>query len=247
MFGFLSLILILTLIVPISCVARRTTADSSNSASTDTERITTLESKVSQLQAKIASLPQADSTDYSGDIEQLQGQMDDLQTQLDDILTGVDEKLASFEEEQQAVEEQTASAATTRWTMDMALGGTYSDNLTVDSYYSTPSRIEEDDTYRIGITLVNTGPEVKGVYVIVYLVPKTKDTSVNTVYTAMDSSRSPYLEWWSDFRPTPSSGSESSVNCRRIEFTSDEFNVPAAGTVATTVTILAELDLVYAD
>jgi len=241
LFGFLSLILVLSLVVPMGCMPKRDTA----TPTTDAERIAALESKVSQLQSKIASLPESDSTDYSDDIEGLYAEIDNLYTQLDDTLVAVDEMLATWEEEQESSNGSSSSngeVATTRWTPSVFLEGTISGSLQVDmeSIDWYPVRIKEEDSYRITFDIINETEEDKDRQVLVIALTPTNRgaTSVDIYNTGLYADQPKYIGW-DEAEYNPSSG----VDCKGIEFISDPFTVPDGG--LTDVSVI--FDLYYAE
>jgi len=255
LFGFLSLVLVMSLVIPMGCLPKRDAA----TPTTDAERIAALESKVSQLQSKIASLPESDSTDYSGDINALYDEIDNLSMELDDILVEVDEMLATWEVEQEASNGSSSSGGevvTTRWTpsidfdnLDDWVDGTYTYSL--DRH---PTSIRDQDTYKLKITVTNpTGgvtteplPAQDDVVLWLYFTPSSKDTSVDVDDTGLYYTDSDGLDShgsiFFDVDYNPPDG----VDCRRIEFMSEEFDVKVLPD-GESFTITLDFDLYYAE
>jgi len=252
LFSILSLVLVFSLVIPMGCLPKRDAA----TPTTDAERIAALESKVSQLQSKIASLPESNSTDYSGDINALYDEIDNLSMELDDILVSVDEMLATWEEEQESSNGSSSSGGevvTTRWTPSIDF-----DNLTwADTEYTVsldrhPTSIRDEDTYKLKVTVTNpvggtaTLALQPDVVLWVYFTPSSKDTSVDVnntglYYTGSDGLDSHGSIFW-DAEYNPSNG----VDCRRIEFMSEEFDVKALPD-GNSFTISMDFDLYYVD
>lgn len=243
LFSLLSLVLVLALVIPTACVPKRT-ATNESTATTDQERITALESKISQLQSKIASLPETDTTDYSADIVQLQDDIANLQTEFDGISADVDATLTAWEEEQatNTTIPITNEGLVTRWLPSVELSSSSSASvMLIDSYNWYPTRIKEEDTYRLTINLIGTPEAKEKLSLVVLLTSSSKDTSVDTAETGIYSN-SPASIWW-DSEFTPSDG----INCRRIGFTSDEFTVKSGTyTAEAPYVIKADFDLYYA-
>jgi len=157
--SFLSFTLILALIFPTACVAKRPSTSPASSG-TDADRITALESKVGQLQSKIASLPTS-SGNYDGDIEALRADidslytnLDDLHTELYDILDEVDTMLADWEEVQttNTNTDTDAIGTTTRWSLD---AWTDYDSFKLLDIDLDSKKIEDEDDYTIWLLLYN--------------------------------------------------------------------------------------------
>jgi len=248
LFSFLSLILVLSLIIPIGCLPKRDAA----TPTTDAERIAALESKVNQLQSKIASLPESDSTDYSGDInalydeiDNLNDEIDNLNMELDDILVSVDDMLATWEEEQESSDNGSSSSGgegeTTRWTPIISLEQANADvEILTSSIKWRPTSIRDEDTYTITFNMTNDNAGDQQVSLVIVLTPSSRDTLIDISNTGMFSNKTPIIWWDSDF--TPSDG----VDCRRIEFVSDLFTIAGSTTDLDPLVISLDFDLYYA-
>jgi hypothetical protein len=243
LFGILSLVLVLSLvIIPTGCPKRDTTTPT-----TDAERITALESRVSQLQSKIASLPESDSTDYSGDINALYDEIDNLSMELDDILVEVDDMLATWEEEQESSNGSSSSESEgdvviTRWAPSIEFDPVLDPlnyDVSVDWY---PTRIKEADTYKFAIEVKAIGNQDKLAVNALWVSfnPTSRDTAIDTGNTGIYSV-SPLRIWW-DAEYSPSNGED----CRSIVFISDDFEIPALGDTETYI-IKFDFDLYYAE
>ena len=145
----MSFALILILLVPTGCVPEGNSANTTDDTnpSTNTERITALETKISQLQAKIASLPTA-SGNYDDDIIALQEDIDNLYDQLSEVLDDIDIRLAEWEDEQ-ATNSTSATAETTKWTPEV-----WVDEAKVDVYLQC-RQIEDEDDYTLSLYFTN--------------------------------------------------------------------------------------------
>jgi len=249
--GFLSLALILFLVIPTACVAKRDTDSSpaSSSSSSIEQDITTLRKDVKDLQSKIASLPTSSGSNYDADIEALQSDIDNIYTEIESlndelysVLDEIETMLADWEEEQQATADEDETVSTiTKWYIDAQFEDALPATLEINDYVSVkPSRIEENDIYRIEVDIEGTG-EIDDNSLIVTLTPRTKDTSIDTEKTFLDFASTPRgVDWWTDFTPTAKGGV--SVDCRKIEFYSDDFDLK----VEDDFTIKLDLDLCYA-
>lgn len=203
------------------------------------------------------------------DVESLNSRIDELETLVSNLnftisydeVTGLKDVLDNIKEDIEELktakeEEIIAISTTTRWSVDIAFEEDYGTDITLDTSIK-PTRVEEEDTYRIKIDILNSSTTVaktiSDAILSIILIPNNKDTYIDASNTFIDSASSPYLDWEADFRPEPVSGSVASVDCRRIELTSEEFNftVPIATTTTEGVvvpgayTLKLDFDLAY--
>ena len=124
---------------------------------------------------------------------------------------------------------------TTRWTLAVDLEAAPS-GLSIEEYSWYPTRIKDEDTYKIDIKLANDDGTAKNNQVLfISLAPANRDTSIDINNTGIYSI-SPINIWW-DSSFSPSDG----VSCRGMEFVSDPFDVPAV----TEYSVKVEFDLYY--
>jgi hypothetical protein len=219
------------LIAPVACVGKKTTTPTTT---TDTK----LQSDVATLQTKVASLIDTVSNletppNYKPNIDALEQQVADLEASNADFEARITELEAgsSFIDTDGGGE-----FVTTRWSPSIQLEKV-TDDLDIDeasiSWY--PTRIKDEDTYRISFGIVNEGAEVKNEVLYIVFTPSSKDTYIDVANTGMYSTK-PVNIWWDvDYNPT------SGENCKRIEFISDQFTVPAGDTMEISV----DFDLYY--
>lgn len=211
-------------------------------------RMDSAESQIASLQGKVGK---TDTTTVQADIDQAKADIAAVKTdlgKLKDSDTTSNTKLAELEARIKALEdklgtsteeEKTTEILTTRWQPTIELEAT-SSTLYIKDYTWSPVRIKDEDTYRFTISIVNTtGTTQKNQVLVMILAPSNKDTSVDIANTGVYSV-SPVGIWW-DAEYSPSSG----VDCKRIEFVSDEFTVPTAPE-GSPYTVRVDFDLYYA-
>ena len=158
--SFLSFVLILALIFPTACVAKRTPTTSSTG--TDDDRIAALETKVSQLQSKLASLPASSEGNYDTDIENIYAELENIYEELDSVLADVDAMLENWEDEQVSTDANGTDTNgtnttddvddTTRWSLDVWTDYESYNLLDIDV---DSKKIEDEDDYTIWLLLTN--------------------------------------------------------------------------------------------
>ena len=207
------------------------------------------------MQSKIASLPASSGGNYDDDIDNLYAEIESIREELDTTLLTVEDMLAKWEEEQVTTNEE-QSNTTTRWGIECS--SSYSSSEIKIDWYSSPSRIEEADIYKIRLTIYNSkvdaigNPvEIKDLYIDIDLTPNSGDeVFVNGKNTYLDTIQSPYY-WW-DMDVVTRGENEYT---RRISFVSEKITAPAAtsitkedGTVEITpseIILTLELELEY--
>jgi len=229
--GFLSLALILLLVIPTACVAKRATdsSPSSSSSSSIEQDITSIQKDIKELKSKIASLPTSSGSNYDSDIEALQGDIDNLYTEIENlneelynVLDEIETMLADWEEEQVAAEEEEEELVKniTRWYLEATSSD---DNVSIVESHS-PSRIEEADTYDVRLVLANSSTNSIDFHIFVDLIPKDSSTKtyIDERNTWLDTVNSPYYMWDTDV-----STRGDDKHTRRISFESDPITLPA--------------------
>jgi hypothetical protein len=208
-------------------------------------RMDSAESQIASLQGKVGK---TDTTAVQADIDQAKADIAAVKTdlgKLKDSDTTSNTKLAELEarikalEDKLKVSEASTEFLTTRWQPTIELEIT-SSQLYVKDYSWSPVRIKDEDTYRFTINIVNTtGAAQKNQVLVIVLVPSSKDTSVDIANIGVYSASPVGIGWDAEY--SPSSG----VDCRRMEFISDEFTVPAAPEDSP-YTVKVDFDLYYA-
>jgi len=210
--------------------------DTTPATTTDTR----LQSDVATLQTKVASLIDTVSNletppNYKPNIDALEQQVADLEASNSDF----EDRIAELEAgSPDSDTDGDAEIVTTRWAPSVELENTTSAlyvNQSSVSWY--PTRIKEEDTYRLTFDIVNTAATAQTNQVLyIIFAPSSRDTLIDVSNTGMYST-SPVSIWW-DVEYTPSDG----VDCRRIEFISDQFDIPAG---ANPMEIKVDFDLYY--
>jgi len=204
-------------IAPVGCVGKKTTTP----ATTDTQLrpdVTALQKAVGLLQGDVSNLQTPPN--YEPDIKALKQQVADLETANSDF----EDRIAELEAGSPGTNgDGDIEYTTTRWSPTISLGketpGALYVNQASVSWY--PTRIKEEDTYRLTFDIVNTGVAQTKQTLYIIFSPSSRDTLIDVSNTGMYST-SPVSIWW-DVEYTPSDG----VDCRRIEFISDQFDIPA--------------------
>jgi len=232
------------LIAPVACVGKKTTTP----AATDTK----LQSDVTTLQTKVASLIDTVSNletppNYEPDIDLLQEQVADLEALNSDF----EDRIAELERGGTGTNGDSGDVdLVTIWKLDVFLDVPLPEGVAIYSLKSYPTRIEEEDTYRLTITFMNDNlieAPFTDVSMTVIFVPRTKDTVIDAGNTFVDSMNAPYLWWDSTYTPKPVNNI--STDCRRIEFYCEpfDFTIPAGdGTTPGTQVFSIDFDLCYA-
>jgi len=249
----LSVLLIVMLIAPVACVGKKTTTP----ASTDTQ----LRPDVTALQTKVASLIDTVSNldtppNYEPDIDALEQQVADLEASNSDF----EDRIAELEAGSPETNGDSGDVdLVTIWKLDVFLDVPLPSLVEIYSIKSYPTRIEEEDTYRLTVTFQNSNinndgtPEDEGlvsftgVSMTVIFVPRTKDTVIDAGNTFVDSMNVPYLWWDSTYTPKPVNNI--STDCRRIEFYCEPFDFTIPGKVGDspgTQVFSIDFDLCYA-
>ena len=217
------------LIAPVGCVGKKTTTP----AATDTK----LQSDVTALQTRVASLIDTVSNldtppNYEPDINALKQQVTDLETANSDF----EDRIAELEAGSPGTDgDGEVEGVTTRWLPTIGLEKTEGGLVVIEDVDWYPTRIKDEDTYRITFDIVNdTVSEVTKEVLYIIFTPSSRDTLIDVSNTGMYST-SPISIWW-DVEYTPSDG----VDCRRIEFISDQFDIPVGSTE-----VRVDFDLYY--
>lgn len=193
-------------------------------------------------------MPTSSGNNYDADIEALQSnidgfyeEIDSIREELDDTLTEIDTMLADWEEEQATSNSESETNTTTRWSIDCS--STYLITEVGISVYTSPSRIEEEDIYRIRLTIYNHKTSiVNNLQIDLNFTPKTGDkVFINEKNTYLDTVQSPYYWWDMD---VITRGNEDYT--KRISFLSEQVTVPAAvGTTWGKLILELEFNLEY--
>lgn len=218
------------LIAPVACVGKK---DATPPAATDAK----LKSDVAALQTSVASLQGVVSNlekppNYEPDIKALKQQVTDLETANSDL----EGRIAELEAGSPNTNgDGDIEYVTTRWSPNIELENTESGKVVIVDIGWYPTRIKDEDTYRITFDIDNdSGAIVTNEVLYIVFAPSSRDTNIDTKNTGMFSTK-PINIWW-DVDYNPSSG----VECKRIEFISDPFTLQEG---LTPVTI--EFDLYY--
>jgi len=231
--GFLSLALILFLVIPTACVAKRDTDSSpaSSSSSSIEQDITTLRKDVKDLQSKIASLPTSSGSNYDADIEALQSDIDNIYTEIESlndelysVLDEIETMLADWEEEQQVEEEISGDVyEDVRWEFDddvtIIKSAYQSTDISEDlvAFVTAPIKRIEEGTYDVEVTIETTSSYLSGRLGFELMLETTKHddyVAIDEKKTELYSVGSSRLDWVADFFTKDEL-------CRRIYFESD--------------------------
>jgi len=226
-------------------------------------RLDTLDGKTSKLNGKgeytgtldagIATLSDEDAAAIA-DVATLRSELDALKAgDNETTIAELEARIAALEDEAGTGgngEDGETVLVTTRWQEDVYViwpSGVDENDYEV-SYKLSPPRVREEDTYKFTVAIKNkangsnTG-EVEDVYLVVSFDPTSNDTSVDIGNTGIYTISSQYFHgvWWdSEYNPTDG------VNCRSIEFSSDEFDLPSLDD-GETLQLSFDFDLYYAD
>lgn len=227
------------LVAPVACVGGKTPTPDPADAKLKSD-ITALQKAVATLQGVVSDLETPPN--YEPNIKVLEEQAIDFEARIAELQAGSTE--TNGDGDSGDVDLRTI------WKLDAFLDVSLPEGVDIYSLKSYPTRIEEEDTYRLTVTFQNDDPVealFTDVSMTVIFVPRTKDTVIDAGNTFVDSMNAPYLWWDSTYTPKPVNNI--STDCRRIEFFCEpfDFTIPAGDGVIPGIQVFSmDFDLCYA-